>query len=138
MKKANVLFYYHTNAMVTVEVDNNATEEQIIDAAYHKAEGNPDVVIQIMDGLVEDSAPDVEIVRDENGLRELTCLDELFDMQPGEDATFHGYEFHVCVFEDEDNIYPNTIGEIAVYYQGDYLCSILDHDDARNFELRYC
>lgn len=58
MTKHRVLFYYHTNVEVVVETPDNATENEIIDAARSKAECG-DYTDQIMEGLVEDNSPDV-------------------------------------------------------------------------------
>lgn len=56
MKKYQVTFYYHTNCVVEVEAENVI---QALNLAERKL-GSEECNEQIMEGLQEDSSPDVE------------------------------------------------------------------------------
>ena len=58
MAKFNVTLYYHTNVTVEVEASN---EQEARNLAYTKV-SDEKYNQQILDGLQEDSAPDVEQV----------------------------------------------------------------------------
>ena len=60
MAKFNVTLYYHTNVTVEVEASN---EQEARNLAYAKV-GDEKYNQQILDGLQEDSAPDVDKITD--------------------------------------------------------------------------
>lgn len=56
MKKYEVTLYYHTNATVVVEAEN---ENDAIEAAYNKVDNN-----ELLEGMQEDDSPDVEEIKE--------------------------------------------------------------------------
>lgn len=56
--KHKVLFYYHTNVEVEVEMPDDATEDEIIKAARRKTKDS-NYYYQVIKGLVEDADPDI-------------------------------------------------------------------------------
>ena len=58
MKRFKVTLYYHTNAQVEVEANN---EQEARAKAYNEVNSQ-----QLLEGLQEDDAPDVEEISEEN------------------------------------------------------------------------
>jgi len=59
MKKYNVTFYYHTNCTVEVEAES---EEEALDLAELEVSLCDKYADELLEGLQEDSDPDVEEV----------------------------------------------------------------------------
>jgi hypothetical protein len=114
IKKYNVTLYYHTNLTVQVEAES---EEAARKAAYAEAEKEC-YIPKLIEGLQEDSAPDVDVDEgDENEVDAGSEWERLKKIKTDLETNAERYGLRYIEFTDEDTELVDNLIRGGVKYE---------------------